>query len=204
MTAAAKPKLGYGDLWALGEDCRYELIHGEILPKFGEGMTIHELERTAAPRRTHASGTFRLAKALARFDGPPSSDQPGGWELFSELHVVYGEHEIYCHDLAGYYVERSPPDEPGWTSVRPNWVCELLSPGHEHRDLVDKFATLQRAGVEHYWIANADARTLQIYRHTKDGYVRTVVAAGEERFRAEPFDVELQLTLLFEGRLASR
>jgi Uma2 family endonuclease len=168
MSAAVKPKLGYDDLWALGEDCRYELIGGEIVPKFGEAMTVAELERTAAPRRAHASGTFRLAKALARFAGPPSSEQPGGWELFSELHVIYGPHEIYCHDLAGYYLERSPA-EPGWTSVRPNWACEVPSPGHEHRDLVDKFATLQRAGVEHYWIANVEAKSLQVYRFTEQG-----------------------------------
>jgi Uma2 family endonuclease len=89
-------------------------------------------------------------------------------------------------------------DEPGWTRIQPNWVCEVLSPKHEKRDLVDKLATLQRVGVAHYWIVDATARILQVYRHEPRGYLLVASAGSGETIRAEPFDaVELRTAVIF-------
>jgi Uma2 family endonuclease len=90
------------------------------------------------------------------------------------------------------------PERPGagWVETRPDWVCEVLSPTHEKRDLVDKLATLHAAGVPSYWVIDREKRILFSYRHDTRAYlVRT--SAGEV-IAAEPFEqVMLRTGVIF-------
>mgnify|MGYP001366042697 CR=1 FL=1 len=45
-------------------------------------------------------------------------------------------------------------------SVRPDWVCEILSPSNERNDLIRKMRTYQRCGVPQTWIHDPVAETL--------------------------------------------
>jgi Uma2 family endonuclease len=82
--------------------------------------------------------------------------------------------------------------------IRPDWVCEVLSPSNAQNDLVTKFRTLQRCQVPYYWIVDPENRLLIVYRWQPDGYVVALTAKVGETVRAEPFDtVELPLGLLF-------
>jgi len=44
--------------------------------------------------------------------------------------------------------------------VRPDWVCEILSPSNERNDLIRKMRTYQRCGVPQTWILDPVAETL--------------------------------------------
>jgi Uma2 family endonuclease len=82
--------------------------------------------------------------------------------------------------------------------VRPDWVCELLSPSNEKRDLIDKMRVLQLAGVPHYWIGNPEEKTLVVHRWEPKGYLIVLTAASGDVVRAEPFDaVELHVDVVF-------
>jgi Uma2 family endonuclease len=170
-----------------GEDSRFELIHGEISEK-------------AMSRREHASAQATLLVPVSRrFDRKPGGKWPGGWKFMSELHVQYRDDEVFCHDLCGFRRELHPEFKKEWPcTARPDWVCELLSPGHHKRDRVDKSAVLFRSKVPHYWIVDPEEKLLEIYRWTPDGYTLARTAGPGETVRAEPFDaVELRTSVLF-------
>jgi Uma2 family endonuclease len=170
-----------------GEDSRVEIIHGEMVEK-------------AMSRVVHSHYQNRLSTLLGRrFARKPGGKWPGGWWLGSELHVQYETHELFCHDLCGYRTELHPSLPNTWPSmIRPDWVCELLSPGHEKRDLHDKWRVLQNAGVPHYWIVHPEEKVLHGYRWERSGYTCVVTAGPGEVIRAEPFDaVELRTSVLF-------
>jgi Uma2 family endonuclease len=170
-----------------GEDSRYELIHGELLEK-------------AMPRLEHSATQNYLQTPLAhRFDRRAGGRWPGGWWFRPELHVLYSADDVFCHDLCGFRRDLHPDLPKGWpTPVRPDWVCELLSPGHEKRDRFDKWHVLFRAGVPHYWLVQPEDKQLEVHRWTPDGYVRVLTATSGDVIRAEPFAaVELRAAVIF-------
>ena len=61
-----------------------------------------------------------------------------------------GEHDVYRPDVAGWRRERLPelPAE-AVVAVRPDWVCEILSPSNTRNDLLKKLRIYQRSGVPH-------------------------------------------------------
>ncbi len=76
-------------------------------------------------------------------------------------------------------------------------MCEVLST-NRRKDLVHKRHVLHARGVRHYWLLDPEGRTLEVLRHTPEGYVVVTTVTPAMRARLEPFDVvELDVTLLF-------
>jgi Uma2 family endonuclease len=89
-----------------------------------------------------------------------------------------------------------PRERP--VTVRPDWLCEIVSESNRATDTIKKLRRYQQAGVPHYWILDQSARALTVYRHHADGYVIVLAAEVGERVRAEPFDaIELDVAALF-------
>ena len=188
MPAAPKPvPATFADLERLGDSVRAEIIGGEIVAK-------------ASPRMEHGRAQGALTRYVGwRFDRKPGGRWPGGWWIATEVDVEYDPHELYCHDVVGWrrdLVPECPAGRP--VRLRPDWVCEVLSPSNEKRDLVDKMRTLHAAGVPHYWILNPDEKVLVVHRHSDAGYIVVLTASSGESVRAEPFDqVNLRVGVLF-------
>jgi Uma2 family endonuclease len=113
--------------------------------------------------------------------------------------IEYETHEVYLHDVVGWRRDRVPQRPTGRpVRIRPDWVCELLSPSNAKRDQIDKFQVLHRNGVPHYWIADPLEHTLIVHRWEPRGYLVVLTAAAGDVVRAEPFDaVELRVSTLF-------
>lgn len=187
MPASPKKATAADLLATFGEDSRVEIIHGEMIEK-------------AMPRVEHFVRQGGLQAAIhRRFSRKPGGKWPGGWLIGPELHVEYESHEVFCHDLCGYRTDLERPLPTGWPArVRPDWVCEILSPNHKKRDLHDKWQVLQRAGVPHYWIVHPEEQVLHVYRLERGHYSCMLTASSGETIRAEPFDaVELRSSVLF-------
>ena len=174
-------------LAAYGTDGGAEIIHGEIVER-PRGTLEH----------SRASGGF-MAAIGQRFARRKSGRWPGGWWVLPAIHVQYEPHELFCHDCAGVRRDRVPEIAGSWPmQVRPDWVLEVLSPGHERRDRFDKWRVLQRAGIPHYWIVDPETKTLEVYRWHPDGFLNVLNTVAGETVRAEPFDaVELRVAVLF-------
>jgi Uma2 family endonuclease len=174
------------DLAACDDPGRRELIGGEIVEK-------------AAPSADHSWSETRLVEAVGPFNRKPGARGPGGWWIFTEIHVAYPGGEVYCHDAGGWRRERVPVRPTGWpVRLRPDWVCEIVSPKHEKQDLVVKPRVLHAAEVPHYWVVDPEEQILLVHRWSPDGYIVVQRAAAGETVRAEPFDaIELRVGMLF-------
>jgi Uma2 family endonuclease len=125
--------------------------------------------------------------------------QPGGWWLMSEVEIVVPGRQPLRPDLVGWRVDRmrEPPEEFP-VALRPDWVCEVVSPGDERRDTVIKYRDYARAGIPHYWLVDLAAQRLTALQLVGEHYeVQSEGRAGQV-IRAQPFEVvELAVGALF-------
>jgi len=166
-TVAATRQLTVDEFLALDLE-RAELIDGIVMYK-------------ASPSGEHSFSEGHLMMWLGRrFVRQPGGRWPGGWWIGPEIDVIYGRDQLFCHDLAGWRRDRTAEKPSGRTRIRPDWVCEVLSPKHEKRDLVDKMKTLHRAGVPFYWIFDYERSLVSIYKHDQAGYVIAMTFDDED------------------------
>jgi Uma2 family endonuclease len=176
------------DLRAIPEAERFhEILDGELVQK-------------AMPSFRHGSAQSEIAGLLV---GPYGRGRggPGGWRFASEVEIAFSPTEVHRPDVVGFRRERLPKIPDAWPiEVRPDWICEILSPSNAQNDLFKKIRVYQRAAVPHSWIVDPVAETLAVYRWTSEGFLLVAVAKGEERVRLEPFEeVELSVRSLVTG-----
>lgn len=186
---AIPPRLATAaDLAALPDDVSAEVVAGALL-----ALPI--------PSPEHAEAQATLTELLSPFR-TATGGRPGGWWLSSSVDLELGPHDVYCPDLVGWRWERHARRPTGTpVRIRPDWVCEVVSPATRRRDHVDKLRALHRAGVPHYWLVDPAERALLVHSWRPEGYLIVLVASDEERVHAEPFeDLPLSLGDLFAGR----
>jgi Uma2 family endonuclease len=188
--ARVRPMATVADLLALPEATRFhEVVAGELVQK-------------AAPSGEHGATQAALAGSLfGPFSRPPGGRFPGGWWFETEVEIEFETHEIYRPDVVGWRRERSPTRPTGTPiRLRPDWICEILSPSNAKDDQFTKFEVYRRTGIPHYWIADPILLTLRVFRWTPEGYLVALTAQPGQRVRAEPFDgIELEVGVLFGG-----
>jgi Uma2 family endonuclease len=189
MGDPAKRRATYQDLLDAPQHKVAEIIDGELILS----------PRPAGPHSVAAS-------ALGEELGPPfkrGRGGPGGWIILDEPELHLGGH-ILVPDLGGWRRETMSEvaNEPYFT-IRPDWVCEVLSPSTESFDRGAKIEIYAAAGVAHAWLVNPLQRTLEVLRlsaRTPRQWLSLGVFRDDARVRAEPFEVfELELGVLWEG-----
>jgi Uma2 family endonuclease len=160
---------------------RVELIDGELV-------------RRPMARSEHGMVQVNTAIELGRFN---RASGPGGWWIITEVSVAYEIHQCPSHDLAGWRKERLPERPRGVMELAPDWVCEIISPGHERKDTLQMFLLLQHHRVPYYWLIWPEDRVLIAHQLADDGYRVIKTLSGEARARIPPFDaVELDLAYI--------
>jgi Uma2 family endonuclease len=170
----------------------------EALPEYRLGEIIgDELFVSPRPAPRHALATTSLVGAL---EGPfgRGLNGPGGWWILFEPELHWGR-QVLVPDIAGWRRERMPalPDDAFFT-VTPDWLCETLSPSTAVVDRTRKLDVYAEQGVDHVWLVDPGARTLEVLR--RDG-ARWIVAenhGGDAKVRAIPFEtIEIDLARLW-------
>jgi Uma2 family endonuclease len=160
------------DLIASPEE-RVELIDGEIV-------------RRPMARIDHGTAQTHTAielGALTRRGGP------GGWWIATEVSVAYETHQCPSHDLAGWRRERLPKPPTGVIDLPPDWVCEIVSPGHERKDTVQlPLLLLLRHRVPFYWLIWPEDAVLVAHALEGDNYGVIATFTAQARGRIPPFD----------------
>jgi len=177
------------DWLALPDSARIELIDGEFVEK-------------AAPTFEHGLAQGHTVGSIGavynrRVGGPRG---PGGWWIVTEVDIVL-DGRGYRPDISGWRRERAPePPKERPVTLRPDWICEIVSESNRATDTVTKLRRYHQAGVPHYWILDQVEKTLTVYRHMADGYLVALRAEQHERVRAEPFaEIELHVAVLLGG-----
>lgn len=83
-------------------------------------------------------------------------------------------------------------------NIRPDWICEGVSPRTAVRDQSTKRATYQKSGVPWYWLADPQNRTLTVLRLASEGYVVEHTVGDEGLVALPPFEaVAIDLSQIF-------
>ena len=151
---------------------------------------LHTFPRPASPQGLASSvlGTELMAPFHKGRGGP------GGWWILDEPELHLGE-DVLVPDLAGWRRTRVPefPDIPYWT-IRPDWLCEVLSPITRATDLGPKRDIYAREGVPHIWLIDPRARSLEAFELREGDWVRLARLAGDQPVSLPPFEaVSFQL-----------
>jgi Uma2 family endonuclease len=188
MGNPVKRSATYDDVLNAPEHKVAEIIEGELVLN----------PRPAAP---HAVAASALGEEL----GPPfkrGRGGPGGWIILDEPEVHLASN-VLVSDLGGWRRETMGAVEnaPHFT-VRPDWVCEVLSPSTERLDRGDKIRIYARAGVGHAWLVNPLQHTLEVVRLSMENpgqWLTLGVFRDDAKVRAEPFAAfELDLAILWQ------
>lgn len=182
MSEPYKRDATYADLEALPERLTGEIIDGDLWafprPASGHAIVLGELGRRLGP--------------LADDDGP------SGWVLLNEVEVRFGPH-LLVPDITGWRRERMPviPDQTVF-ELRPDWVCEAMSPSTARLDRGRKREIYATAGVPHLWYVDPVHHTLEVLALDGASYRVTVTAGEADRSLLPPFEVvELDLARLW-------
>ena len=165
-------------------DERVELIDGEII------------------RRPMARAEHGLVQSATVAELEPF--RRSGWWIATEISVLYEVHQCPSHDLAGWRRERLPERPSGIVELAPDWVCEIVSPGHERKDTLTLLLLLQRHRVPHYWLIWPEERTLVAYGLDGGSYRivadLTVTGPDASRVAVPPFEaVPIDLGYILGG-----
>ena len=82
--------------------------------------------------------------------------------------------------------------------MRPDWVCEVLSPSTEQIDRGKKLRIYAREGVTHAWLVDPLRQPLEVLALEAGSLAQIEEHHGDADVRARPFDaVELELRALW-------
>lgn len=184
MSATAARRATYEDVLNAPPDQIAQVIFG----------VLHTMPRPAFPHAqvSAAIGTFVVGPFRFGIGGP------GGWLILHEPELHLGpEPDILVPDFAGWRLDRGkvPDLHAAWTTLAPDWMCEILSPSTHKIDRGDKMEIYLREQVGHVWLIDPIEHSLEVYRHGGNIWGRASIHHGQARVRAEPFDaIEIDLT----------
>lgn len=154
-------KLTYYHYALTPEDRRYELVDGELY-------------MTPAPVPFHQIVSRRIQMALALF----VEEHSLGEVLYAPCDVYLSLHDVVQPDILFVARERLGIIKDKYIQGAPDLVVEILSPTRVEWDREVKLGLYGRHGVREYWIADPEARSIEIYlrRQRKFELNRTAVS----------------------------
>jgi Uma2 family endonuclease len=188
VSSIARRRASLDEFLSMPEERRFhELLAGEIVEK-------------ATPSAEHGDAQAGVVGAVRpAYQRRPGGRWPGGWWIVTEVEVMLETGDLVRPDVLGWRRERVPERPTGGpVHIRPDWVCEVVSPSNANTDTVTKLRIYHRAGVPHYWLADSRDATLTVMRWSDAGYITVLRAERYEVVRPEPFDaIELAVGTLF-------
>lgn len=170
----------------------------ELMQDIGNGLGYRvESSNGRISVRTRAGmGHQRAEKRLVkRIDDEP------GWEILPGIHLKLKEGIYRIPDISGWRTSVNIANSASNVTIRPDWICEILSPSNKKDDLPGgiKFNEYQDCGIPYYWIVDPVKGQIVVYEWCVDEYLQIKkVTVGIDTFCVlEPFRLELDLEEIF-------
>lgn len=150
---------------------RYEIIDGELY-------------MSTQPHLYHQFVCSRFAYQLGKW-----SEEAGLGEVAVAPGLIFADDDDVAPDIVWISKSRlaSALRSDGHLHDPPELVIEVLSPGtvNERRDRVAKLKLYSRSGVDEYWIASWQTRTIDVYRRDQ-AELKLVGTLGETETLQSP------------------
>lgn len=136
------------------------LLEVQQLPENVTGEVIDgELFVMSRPSGSHQNALSEVTTACRRGSGGP-----GGWLVLPEVEVRFPTDELVVPDVTGWRAERIAGfEKQNPFTVRPDWVCEILSDSTRLKDLGPKRNLYARQGVPSLWLIDPEAHILEAF-----------------------------------------
>ena len=185
-----QPRDLYAELAALPANMVGEIVNGSLhthpRPTFAHGHAASEL-----------AGELRNPFRRGR-------GGPGGWIFQPEPELHLGN-DVVVPDIAGWKVERYPASQTTpYSTVPPDWLCEIASPSTRRLDRVEKLAIYAAHGVKHCWYVDPADKSLEVFILAGAAYTAGPKFFDGEAVTAPPFEVHtFDLSLLWDTGVSS-
>ncbi|HSD72565.1 MAG TPA: Uma2 family endonuclease [Thermoanaerobaculia bacterium] len=167
MSVTGSQRFTYEDYARLDDDRRYEVIDGELF-------------LTPSPTPYHQMVKLRIEKIL--FDHVESHAL--GQILDAPCDVVLSNFDVLQPDIFFISLERLATIGEKYISDAPDLVVEVLSPGTRRRDRTLKSKRYALFGVREMWIADPDAKTIEVFVNSGERFRREAIHGGEDVLRS--------------------
>lgn len=137
------------------------LAEVERLPENMTGEVIAgELHVMGRPSFAHQNVQAELNHLMRRGGG----GGPTGWLILPEVEIRFPSSELVVPDVSGWRKERIAGFEhENPATVRPDWVCEILSDSTRLKDLGPKRELYARQDIPHLWVIDPQAHILEAF-----------------------------------------
>jgi len=183
-----KPPATYADLLGLPDNMVGQIVDGELVV-------------SPRPAPAHAIATSYLGIEIGGAFGRGRGG-PGGWLILDEPELHLGE-QILVPDLAGWLRERMPhAPSTAWFELRPDWLCEVLSPSTAVLDRTRKQDIYREHGVPWLWFVDPASRTVEVLKLSGKEWVVAGTFGGDGEKKIPPFDaVAIDIGALWDSPL---
>lgn len=155
MSVPAALRFTYQDYLLLPEDRRYEILDGDLF-------------RTPAPTPYHQRVSRNIEVMLDSY----VRSHGLGEVLDAPCDVVLSATDVVQPDILFIVTDRLSIIGEKYISQAPDLVVEILSPATAERDRSLKTKLYARFGVRELWIADPEAKTIEVLVNTREGFRR--------------------------------
>jgi Uma2 family endonuclease len=166
-----KVLLTYEDYACLPADGkRHEVLEGELI-------------MNPAPNLSHQGVSRNLEFILLQH----IKEKESGFLYYAPVDVILDDHTIVQPDLVFIAKERSSILGSRGVEGPPDLVIEIHSSSTMRTDRVSKFQIYARFGIEWYWMLDPQARVMEEYARSPEGYIKVSEHGGKSLFKPALF-----------------
>lgn len=165
---------------------RIELINGVVVYPFGYG----ESDMAPAPQINHQMVTGKTYALLLKLG-------LGRTVLIAPVDVRLPDGSTIQPDVLWIAPDSPCQIERNRIVGAPELVVEVISPGSERYDKVDKFRLYEKNGVKEYWIAQPDAKYLEVWQLIDGVFEKFDIYKPDETFTSPLLQKVISLADIF-------
>ncbi len=178
MSVPAALRFTYQDYLLLPEDRRYEILDGDLF-------------RTPAPTPYHQRVSRNIEVMLDSY----VRSHGLGEVLDAPCDVVLSATDVVQPDILFIVTDRLSIIGEKYISQAPDLVVEILSPATAERDRSLKTKLYARFGVRELWIADPEAKTIEVLVNTREGFRRETLFTSGQVLRSTLLFPRLEISI---------